>query len=91
MAVFTFNVDEDLGKVEPFLKEEGYTFPVVPAYSYVNQLIESLGIPQSWIVDKNGKWQWQQLGFEAFESNWEATVEAKTGASAVKTKLGFAD
>jgi thiol-disulfide isomerase/thioredoxin len=77
VTVFTLNVDEELGKVEPFLKEKGYTFPVLPAYAYVNQLIESLGIPQNWVVGKNGKWEWQQLGFDAFESNWEATMEAK--------------
>ena len=34
LALFTFNIDEELGLVEPFLKEHNYTFPVAPAYSF---------------------------------------------------------
>src|SRR5208283_217665 len=33
VQVLTFNIDEDLGLVAPYLKDKGYTFPVLPAYS----------------------------------------------------------
>jgi len=33
LQILTFNIDEDLGLVEPFMKEKGYTFPVMPAFS----------------------------------------------------------
>jgi thiol-disulfide isomerase/thioredoxin len=61
--VLTFNIDEDLGLVAPFLKEKGYTFPVVPAFSTVVSLLDGFAIPQNWIVDVQGKWRWRQLGY----------------------------
>jgi thiol-disulfide isomerase/thioredoxin len=61
--VLTFNIDEDLGLVAPFLKEKGYTFPVVPAFSTVVSLLDGFAIPQTWIVDVQGKWRWRQLGY----------------------------
>ena len=45
VQILTFNIDEDAGLVAPFLKEKGYTFPVVVAYNYVNSLLDSIGIP----------------------------------------------
>jgi thiol-disulfide isomerase/thioredoxin len=31
--ILTFNIDSDLGLVAPFVKDKGFTFPVLPAYS----------------------------------------------------------
>ncbi len=76
----TMNIDEELGLVEPFLKEKGYTFPVLPAYAFVHELLESVGIPQNWILDTQGKWQWVQMGFNSSETDWEGTVLAKMEA-----------
>lgn len=70
LQILTFNIDEDLGLVEPFMKEKGYSFPVLPAFSLVVNLLEGFGIPQNWLVDPNGTWRWTQLGFGA-ESDWE--------------------
>jgi thiol-disulfide isomerase/thioredoxin len=61
--ILTFNIDEDLGLVEPFMKEKGYTFPVLPAYSLVFNLLDGFGIPQNWVVDPRGMWRWTQIGF----------------------------
>jgi thiol-disulfide isomerase/thioredoxin len=47
LQILTFNIDEDLGLVEPFVKEKGYTFPVVPAYSYVVNLLNGYAIPKT--------------------------------------------
>lgn len=61
--VLTFNIDEDLGLVAPYLKEKGYTFPVLAAYSTVVSLLDGFAIPQNWIVDPHGIWKWRQIGY----------------------------
>lgn len=76
VQVITFNVDDEVGKVEPYMKEKGYTFPVLLAKSYIDDLIPSLTIPQNWIVDAKGKWQWEQIGFGA-AAKWEAEITSK--------------
>ncbi len=86
VQLLTFNVDEDLGMVAPYLRDNDYTFPVLPAYSLVNNLQVGVGydgIPQNWVVDAKGKWLWAQIGYGA-EENWAQEViqkleSAKTG------------
>jgi thiol-disulfide isomerase/thioredoxin len=63
IQVLTFDIDEDLGLVAPYLKERGYTFPVLPAYSTVVSLLDGFAIPQNWLVDPHGMWRWKQVGF----------------------------
>jgi thiol-disulfide isomerase/thioredoxin len=63
IQVLTFNIDEDLGLVAPYLKDKGYTFPVLPAYSVVVSLLDGYAIPQNWIVDPKGTWRWSQIGY----------------------------
>jgi thiol-disulfide isomerase/thioredoxin len=81
IQVLTFDIDEDLGLVEPYLKEKGYTFPVLPAYSTVVSLLDGFAIPQNWLVDTKGTWQLKQVGYgggsEAdFENDMLAHLEA---------------
>jgi thiol-disulfide isomerase/thioredoxin len=63
IQVLTFNIDEDLGLVAPYLKDKGYTFPVLPAYSTVVSLLDGFAIPQNWLVDPHGIWRWRQIGY----------------------------
>jgi thiol-disulfide isomerase/thioredoxin len=63
IQVLTFDMDEDLGLVAPYMKEKGYTFPVLPAYSTVVSLLDGIAIPQNWIVDPHGMWRWKQVGY----------------------------
>lgn len=63
VQVLTFNIDEDLGLVAPYLRDKGYTFPVLPAYSVVVSLLDGWAIPQNWIVDPKGAWRWSQIGY----------------------------
>ena len=63
IQILTFDLDEDLGVVAPYLKEKGYTFPVLPAYSTVVGLLDGFAIPQTWLVDPHGIWQSKQIGF----------------------------
>ncbi|HUN62610.1 MAG TPA: TlpA disulfide reductase family protein [Candidatus Sulfotelmatobacter sp.] len=64
IQVLTFNIDEDLGLVAPYLRDKGYTFPVLPAYSVVVSLLDGLAIPQNWVVDSKGTWRWRQIGYD---------------------------
>ncbi len=74
VQILTFNIDEDAGLVAPYLKEKGYSFPVVVAYNYVQSLLDSIGIPQNWIVDPKGAWRWTQLGFDSAETDWPQSM-----------------
>ena len=75
VQLLTFNIDEELGLVAPFLKDKGYTFPVLPAYSTVVSLLDSYAIPQNWIVDSNGTWRWRQIGWsEESDAEFEKEI-----------------
>ena len=84
LQIVTLNIDQDLGLVAPFVKDKGFTFPVLPAYSFVLSLLDSVGIPQNWILDPKGAWCWTQLGFAASDAQWTDTVIAKL--QSVKTE-----
>jgi thiol-disulfide isomerase/thioredoxin len=73
IQVVTFNLDENPGLVQPFLSEHQYQFPVLLAHSFVNSMLVSIGIPQDWIVDPNGKWVSTLTGFGS-ENDWEGSV-----------------
>jgi thiol-disulfide isomerase/thioredoxin len=77
--ILTFNIDEDLGLVEPFMKEKGYTFPVVPAYSYVVNLVNGYAIPQNWVLNPKGAWEWTQIGYGSDDA-WVKDMLAKLDA-----------
>jgi hypothetical protein len=40
----------------------------------------SFGIPQTWIIDSQRRWQWTEMGFTA-ESNWEDSIILKLEAA----------
>ena len=77
VQVVTFNVDDNVGLVAPFMKENKYTFPVIPAQFLVHQLVPSLGIPLNWIVDAGGVVRLESVGFGAEREKWaDQAVEA---------------
>ena len=45
----SFNIDREIGEVAPFLRQQGYTFPVLLASSCVDKLLGEVGIPQVWM------------------------------------------
>lgn len=77
LVILTLNADEQSGMVAPFLKQNGYTFPVLPAWTYINQVLPDWTIPQNWIVDAKGQWQWQQIGFDEQQPDWAKTMVEK--------------
>ena len=73
IQVVTFNLDENSGLVQPFLKEHQYKFPVLLAHSFLNAMLDRIGIPQNWIVDPKGRWVSTAIGFGS-ENDWEGNV-----------------
>jgi thiol-disulfide isomerase/thioredoxin len=74
IQVVTFNMDENAGLVQPFLKEHQYKFPVLLANSFLTAMqVERIGIPQNWIVDPKGMWVSTSIGFGS-ENDWEGDV-----------------
>ncbi|HUE23946.1 MAG TPA: TlpA disulfide reductase family protein [Bryobacteraceae bacterium] len=84
IQIVTLNIDQDLGLVAPFVKDKGFTFPVLPAYSFVLSLLDSVGIPQNWILDPKGAWRLTQLGYDASDAQWADTMIGKL--QSVKTE-----
>ena len=77
VEVLSFNVDDEVGKVAPFVRQNGYTFPVLLAKDYVNDVMQADGIPRVWIVDASGKWRWERTGFELEHGGWQQSVMEK--------------
>lgn len=78
VQVVTLNVDEDPGLVEPFLKSNGLTFPVLTsAGGYVAKVTERLDIPQNWVVDRTGTVREESAGFDPGTVDWPTEMLRK--------------
>lgn len=63
VQLITLNVDDNTGLIAPFLKQNGYTFPVILAKSTVEDFLGTISIPRNWLVDRVGVLQLEALGF----------------------------
>lgn len=69
VVVLTLNTDEEVGKVEPFMKENKYTFPVLLGQSYADgNGVNS--IPRNWVVSVDGKLVFEGIGFGGDGEEW---------------------
>jgi thiol-disulfide isomerase/thioredoxin len=80
IQVITFNVDEEVGKVAPFVRAKGYTFPVLFAKDYLNSLHIDSAIPRNWIFDPQGKLLLEHEGFEP-DPQWETKLLVRLEAA----------
>jgi thiol-disulfide isomerase/thioredoxin len=67
--ILTLNIDEEVGLVEPFMKENKYSFTVIPAQAYA----EGLGvysIPRNWVVSVDGMLTFEGIGFGGEGEEW---------------------
>ena len=71
VVLLTFNVDESLAEIEPYMKKNGYTFPVIPAEALVNTVLPVVGIPRNWVFNPKGEFLWEQIGYNADNPDWE--------------------
>jgi len=76
IVALTFNVDDNVGLIEPFLKQNKYTFPVLPAMFVVDKMIPTIGVPRNWIVDPDGVVRQEQVGFGSADRWVEMMLEA---------------
>ncbi len=72
VQVVSFNVDDNVGILAPFVKEKKLTFPVIPASALMEELVPMLGIPLNWIVDAQGVVRFEAVGFGGDGEKWIA-------------------
>lgn len=70
IQVVTLNVDDNIGLVEPYLKENNFTFPVLFTKEYVDALVGPLGIPTNWIADRGASLKLESVGFGGDGESW---------------------
>ena len=71
IQVITFNIDENPGEVEPYMKAKNYTFPVVmSARKYVEAVTEHFAIPMNWLVDRSAVLEMRNQGWDATLPDW---------------------
>ena len=80
IQILTFDIDDEIGEVSPFIEQNKYTFPVLLAKEYAFEFIATVGIPQNWIIDTTGHWQWKSIGFGGGDE-WEQHALEKLGAA----------
>jgi len=69
VVILTLNIDEEVGLVEPFMKENKYTFPVLLGQGYADaQGVNS--IPRNWVVAVDGKVMFEGIGFGNDGEEW---------------------
>lgn len=85
-AFFVFGREENWDKLDPYKKNKGFTFPIVPD---MNRVIFSKfagqGIPRNIIADENGKIIYQSIGYSEEEfQNMVKLIDSRLGALAAK-------
>ncbi len=84
VALLTFNVDFQAGEIVPYMKKNGYTFPVLLAQSFVRDMLDGISIPRIWLLDAKGVLRLEQIGFNPNDAEWIV----KTIAGLEKLKAG---
>jgi len=64
------NTDQNPAVIEPFLRQNKYTFPVLPALSYLEHMDSALVVPQNWVVDRNGVLRSKSEGYGYNGEEW---------------------
>lgn len=73
VVVLTLNTDEEVGMVQPFMKENKFSFPVLLGQAYADgQGINS--IPRNWVVSLDGKIAFEGIGFGGSGEDWMKKV-----------------
>lgn len=69
VVILTLNIDEEVGLVQPFMKENKYNFPVLLGQAYADaQGVNS--IPRNWVVAVDGKVVFEGIGFGNGGEEW---------------------
>jgi thiol-disulfide isomerase/thioredoxin len=65
----SFNTDDNIALAESFAKSHGYTFPVLGAKQYAEDLMPLMSIPRTWI-SRNGVIAEEHIGFGDDGDKW---------------------
>lgn len=69
-ALFVFGREEGWDKLDPFIAQTGYTFPILPDLDRsIFALYATQSIPRNVILDRNGKVIYQSIGYNEEEFN----------------------
>lgn len=63
VVVITLNIDEEVGMVVPFMKDNKYNFPTLLAQTFAEQQGVN-SIPRNWVVSSDGKVMFEGIGFD---------------------------
>ncbi|MGE5236043.1 MAG: TlpA family protein disulfide reductase [Acidobacteriota bacterium] len=80
VVLLAMNVDEEPGKVRPFMDEHGYTFPVLFAHDFVRTQLATVGIPRLWVLDGRGVWRVDEIGFRS-DGDWTERALTMIGSA----------
>ena len=69
VLILTLNTDDEIGLVEPFMKENKYSFTVIPAQSYA-QGLGVYSLPRNWVVSADGVLTFEGIGFGGDGDEW---------------------
>lgn len=75
VVLLTMNVDKTGSNVQTFVSKNGYTFPVVLAYEYVQAQLRTSGFPRNWVLDANAVWRFDEVGYREDAGDWVANAE----------------
>jgi thiol-disulfide isomerase/thioredoxin len=69
VLILTLNIDDEVGQVLPFMKENKYSFPVLLGQAYADA--QGVGsIPRNWVVAIDGKLMFEGIGFGDDGEEW---------------------
>jgi hypothetical protein len=75
VQVVSFDTDENPAGVKPFLDNHGYTFPVLLAKNFAEDLMPYFSIPRTWII-RDGAIVQESEGFGGDGDKWVERVAA---------------
>jgi len=83
LQVLTLSVDDQPALVASYLKEKGYTFPVIHAIELADKLFPYVGLPANLLVNANG-WRTSLYPFTGGEEGLRQVIAGMETAAAVK-------
>jgi thiol-disulfide isomerase/thioredoxin len=72
----SLNTDDNTGVVEPFMKKNGYTVPVLLAKHFAEDLMPYFAIPRTWIF-RDGVLVSESIGFGPDPETWANNILAQ--------------
>ena len=80
IQVLTVSIDETLAPVAEYMKEKGYTFPVIHAPRLADKLFPYIGLPTNFLVNTKGV-RTGLYGFSADSASVERLIKDLTNAA----------